>query len=282
MPAKFHLIRYGRYDFGEIPVNLIEIPAHFDAPEFQTTQRYSLHTEYSYGPRKFEKEIYTKLKSLKENTLFGIPQLWFSDDWAKEFFVFIENFIQNKSAPEIIEIHPPFRDYCSNISFFLKRYSIFENELTNYFPDTKIFIENRKGNQAHKKFLVENTQDIIKLIEGIADGGFKLQLVLDIPTFISSIKNIDFKNFPLYYEPLKEHLSLIGGIHIWGRERIPHMGNLDSLFNGDRDIKNDSLKFLGKFFDDGIPRYIVPEVNGTKQAVFNEILNDLNNHFELI
>lgn len=282
MTAKFQLIRYGRYDYGEIPVNLVEIPAHFDAPDFQANTRYSLHTEYSYGPRKFDKEIYITLKCLKNNTYLGIPQLWFSNEWAKDFFIFIQHFINDKPAPEIVEIHPPFRDYCPSISIFLKRYQFFENEINKCFPETKIFIENRKGSLAHRKFLVENAQDIIDLLQEIAESGFKLQLVLDIPTFISSIKNIDFKYFPSYFESLKEHIKQIGGIHIWGREKGSHMGNLDSLFNYDPKQKNESLRYLSELFDDGNTRYIVPEVNGTKQAAFMEILSDLNNHFELL
>ncbi len=281
MTAKFQIVRYGHYDYGDIPINISELAAHFDIAAIQPNGRYSLHTEYSYGPRKFENKIFDSLTVLKESSKFGIPQLWFSEKWSIEFLKFIQNLINGHQAPEIIEIHPPFIDYCPDIFTFLKTYSTFETELSKLLPDTHIFLENRRGSQSRLKFLVENSKDITDLLSSIVDSDLKLQIALDIPTLLSTIKVLDMEHISLAFEPLRKYISHIGSIHIWGREKIPHMGSLDSLFKGDRDKKDEFLNYLASYFDDGKARYLVPEVNGTKQNVFVEILNDLKNNFDL-
>ena len=44
-----------------------------------------------------------------------IPQLWKNKAWAKEFASFIIELVGNSIPPEIIEIHPPFNDYCKEL-----------------------------------------------------------------------------------------------------------------------------------------------------------------------
>jgi len=105
-----------------------EVAGHFDKNEIEVKEVYSLHTEYSYGRRKFNSELISQFPVLVEANKNGIPQLWKSIEWADSFAEFIILLTKNKTSPRIIEIHPPFNDYCI-MNDFLERYSVFEKRL---------------------------------------------------------------------------------------------------------------------------------------------------------
>ena len=53
-----------------------EVAAHFDKDIIEVSEKYSLHTEYSYGKRKFDTELISKFPALVETHKDGVPQLW--------------------------------------------------------------------------------------------------------------------------------------------------------------------------------------------------------------
>ncbi len=283
-----------RLEYGDgIKPKIKEVPGHFDIKkedfrkEIGTGMKYSLHTEYSYGERKFYNPIFNKLKSLKKASPNGIPFLWFDDDWGEEFSQFIENLINENRAPTIVEIHPPFRGYCSDLGVFLKRYSIFEGLMIEKYPETKIVIENRTGSKYKKsEFLVSDNRDIKDLLDELKKRKLKLELMLDIPQLLGALSKKRWE--PLNQSRLEdvkssfldigeENKELIAGIHIWGRKKRAHLGTLDSLFECRR-LKENFLEFISDYFDDGRQRYIVPEVN-SKQEDFTSIVEDLRGYF---
>jgi hypothetical protein len=51
----FEMVKYhGQTYPREIPLRVEEVAGHFDIERINHSLRYSLHTEYSYGKRKFE------------------------------------------------------------------------------------------------------------------------------------------------------------------------------------------------------------------------------------
>ena len=118
---KFILIEYNNAPYPEgYSSDIKEVAGHLDKAEIETAEKYSLHTEYSYGIRKFDSNLISSFEELKSSHKNGVPQLWKSDKWAKEFAEFIIALTKNKNAPAVIEIHPPFNDYC-DIDLYLER-----------------------------------------------------------------------------------------------------------------------------------------------------------------
>lgn len=192
---KFILIEYNNVPYPEDFVSEIkEIAAHFDKNEIETAEKYSLHTEYSYGTRKLNSELISSFSELKSSHKNGVPQLWKSDKWAEEFAEFIIALTKDKNAPAVIEIHPPFNDYC-DIDLFLERYKIFENRIREVYPETIIVVENRSG-AIYKggKFIVGKAKDIAELCQKIKENNINLGVVLDFPQLLTA-EHIDTLKF---------------------------------------------------------------------------------------
>jgi hypothetical protein len=277
-------IRYRKrkYSFGIKPL-IQEVAGHFDKDFIYSEINYSLHTEYSYGPRRLTALPISTFKMIQQSHQRGIPMLWFNQQWAEEFYQFIRNITQGE-PPVIIEIHPPFNDYCNNIKEFIKRYQVFEYNILSFYPKTKILIENRCGSlYKGGHFLISSVDDLLTLSELIEANSLKLRIALDIPQLFSTyggvIKSTLVHSYELF-ESVKLCRELILGIHLWGKKRnekgqwVSHMGDFTTYFDGNSELKE---YFLGKIYDlfnDNIPRYTVLEVNSNDKDMFS-ITHDL-------
>lgn len=164
--------------------------------------------------------MYPELKnSEKEN----IPQLWKNKEWAREFADFIIELVGDNIPPEIIEIHPPFNDYCNDFSMFFDIYEEFKKIIVK-FPKTNIFIENRCG-AFYKggKFIISNGKSIIQFLQELQKRNLKLKLVLDYPQVFSAeaikMDNIKLKKINEFNNNIKPYISYIGGFHLWGKRK---------------------------------------------------------------
>lgn len=286
MAAKLIMVKYGNLHYRRVEPKLEEIPGHFDVKKINPTMEYSLHTEYSYDKREFSSPVFDKLRKLKDSSYEGLPLLWYDRDWSEQFFQFI-TYLVGKRAPKIIEIHPPFRNYCSNVGEFLEIYSVFEELINEEYPDTTIAIENRTTTHSRYKgrfqFLVSDDLDIKELLQEVREKGFKLKLMLDIPQLFSAmggVRRLNMAKLTSTFQMFEEYRDLIIGIHIYGNAGRAHLGDLDSLFKSSL-FKEEFLRFLSEYFDDNIPRYLIPEVN-SKQEDFESIVNDLLKYFEFV
>lgn len=245
---------------------------------------YSLHTEYSYGTRSFSSNIINKLPTLKSSHKKYVPQLWFNKKWAEEFSEFIKFIVENNQLPTIIEIHPPFKDYCSEIDKFIEIYEVFEKRIIQYFSDTIILIENRCGSiYPRSNFLISKAKDILEISNIIDEKGLKLNIVLDINQlftshFKSSIPNeTDIKAL---LQPLIGCRKNIKCLHLWGKKKsetgriVSHVGDLNTYFNDNQSLKSFFLNEIFNLFSDEHPRYFVPEVNSNDSDLAS-IVQDL-------
>jgi len=269
-----------------------EVAGHLDKQNISPRMEYSLHTEYSYTKRKLQSPLIADLSVLKNSHENGIPQLWFNDKWSCEFIEFVHRLVNSNRPPTIIEIHPPFDDYCSNIQDFVERYTIFEKGILDVFKKTKIVIENRYGSRYKRgKFLISDENDLITLVDFITDNNLKLKIVLDVPQLLSaknlSPRKISCIEIKEIFSSLKSVSKYIIGIHIWGKKDygngkfIAHMGNLDDYFM-DNGLKNVLLQEIFKLFDDGVPRLFVPEVNSDDSDLRHIVLDFINAGFEFL
>ena len=146
--------------------------------------------------RKLDNSLINKYPKLKSSQKDNIPQLWKDKEWAQEFANYIIDLIGNNQPPEIIEVHPPFNDYCLDFDNFFDTYIEFERIILQKYPNVKIFIENRCGTfYKGGKFLISNCKSIIKFLNLLTS------LVLLLPSLISfSVTTIFFLIFLLEYK----------------------------------------------------------------------------------
>jgi len=283
--TRFIPVKYGKRNYPSNIINSIdELAGHFGKTAIPDSNRYSLHTEYSFTKRNFPPDYYSKYPSIAHSTHRGIPLLWASKEWSEQFFKFIIDITFERKDPEIIEIHPPFKDCCPDIKDFLDRYLFFEKKIKERFPKTKICIENRAGSQYTKSnFLISNIDDICELISESRSRGSDLRVAVDYPQLFTTYgyepKDVPMGWFENEHKKLDDVKQSISSVHLWGKRRNEkgklnaHQGDLNSLFEGDQERKERLLNLIASFYNDGICRYFVPEVNSNDRDL-KSIIDD--------
>jgi len=276
-------IKYNKRNYpAHIRSTIDEIAGHFDIANITPSRDFCIHTEYSYGKRRFDSKLIEKFPDIQKAHKKYVPQLWFNYSWGEEFSEFIKE-LCGEYKPKIIEIHPPFSDYTNNIESFLNVYDVFEAKIREYYPHIEIVIENRCGSiYTGGKFIISNTKDLIALSDSISKRGLKLKIALDIPQLITSYggpTKLDAKKLLSILNELNDIRGYVKSIHLWGKRKttsgrtVSHVGDLTTYF----DDKNKKQLFLGwfaSFVNDGNIRYFVPEVNSSDDDLWS-IVYDL-------
>ncbi len=280
--TEFIAVDYRRKQYPrDIRCNVKEVSGHLDKTSIDSYGRYSLHTEYSFTKRNLNSNLIEKYPALKTSE-HGIPKLWYDDEWAVQFGCFIIDLVGDNDPPEVIEIHPPFKDYCNDFDTFIKRYRLFEEIITEKYSDVIITMENRSGSQyAKSKFLMSTMSDICTCGEMIKSENVRLHFAVDYTQLFTSegydFKDIPIEEFIMKHDELKDVKDLISSIHLWGKS-INKNGRWNSHTSGLRDIlpgykTKIFLDMINEFYDDGIKRYFVPEINTSDEYV-KEIVED--------
>jgi hypothetical protein len=281
IPITYHSKKYPK----NVISNIDEIAGNFDKDIINPKREYSLHTEYSHMKRKLDNRLINKYPELKKSERENIPQLWKSKEWAREFANFIIELVGNNIPPKIIEIHPPFNDYCKNFSLFFDIYEEFEKIISAELPNTNIFIENRCGTfYKGGKFIISNGKSIIQFLQELEVRKLRLKLVLDYPQVFSaeSIKmdDIKLKKIIEFNNNIKPYISHIGGFHLWGKRKsqtgrwTSHTGDLNTFFSNNNLLKDEFISSVVNTFDDNDIRFFVPEVNSSEEDL-QSIIFDL-------
>ena len=270
------MIKYRRWQYpSDIPLRIQEIPAHFDTKRIKRELEISLHTEYSFEKRKWDSPYIIKYSELIASQKKGIPQLWKNEKWALQFADYITDLVENSSAPKVIEIHPPFNDY-TDITGFVKCYAAFEKRITACFPDIQILVENRSGTRYSGKgcaFVISTNNDIKMLCDELLYADLRLKIAYDIPQIYTAHRAKTEKEYVNLLEEAKSFREYIGGVHLWGRQKTSHQGDLNAYF-GDTSIKKHFLETFLDCFNDGITRKMVLEVNSNNNDLLS-IVSDL-------
>ncbi len=265
-----------------------------------TAVRYlSLHTDHGYRGLNtifIASELQNEYPSISKHVVElrdrCMAKLWCDDkEWSNDFSNFIAKLAEGREHKiKIIEIHPPFKEYCDSLETFIERYKPFEEKVLNKFPSATICIENRFNNLRTKKFgqfILSVNEDIIKLTKLISDNHLRLKLVLDIPQLFA--EHYDDKlisegwMISKVLGPLRDIRSFIHSTHIWGKtDNGVHNADLNIYFNNNLKVKECFLREICKLFDDSIPRYFLPEVLSkneemTVEESIESIMSDLRN-----
>lgn len=278
IPVKYHTRNYPIHIKPEID----EIAGHFDVPKISVTRRFSLHTEYSYGKRKLNSKLLKTFSALQNAHNGGVPQLWYSEQWAVEFAEFVK-LLCTGEKPTIIEIHPPFSDYTETIDQFLEIYKKFEESILTYSPKTKILIENRSGSiYKGGKFIISRGQHLRSLCDHISAKNLKLRIALDVPQLLTAYggpHRLESEAMGSILNRQNILQSMTDSIHLWGKRRsesgriVSHSGDLNTYFENE-EKKEIFLEWMVNFLQDEKPRYFVPEVNSSDEDL-QSIVNDL-------
>jgi hypothetical protein len=229
-------------------------------------------------------EIIVDLNSIIEAQKKNIPQLWKSKKWALQFFIFIKRLIGTNPPPDIIEIHPPFNDYCFTFEQFIDIYEVFHDKVSKEYPDTIIFLENRSGTRyTGGKFLLSTCNDVLDLCDIIKQKNVNLKIVLDYPQLFSaekiSMDDIKLDKIIEFNSDLKQFKNIIGGFHMWGKRKsvkrrwVAHIGDFNTFFSNNLALKHTFLKSIHDTFNDDLSRYFIPEVNSREEDVHSIVLD---------
>lgn len=277
------LVQYQNNPFPEpSPCNVKLIEAHFDVETISETGRYVLRTEYSYGRRKFTSKTLNSCNSLLQTQKNGIPILWVNKEWALALADLIKKQTKNASEPELIEICPPFKTTISELDKFVELYRYFEDELKRSYPNANIVVANRFGAmQRDLPFLVSSVDDMQKLSRLISKRKLNLRLSVDFSQLFSAHSKTDWffrSNMPKLFGKIKEFRDHIECIHVLGKMRSSSntitTGNFLKYFKDNEDQRDAFLHALAYVFDDALPRYFIPEINGYLQDT-SSVLEDL-------
>ncbi len=251
-----------------------EISGHFDKSSIPNATRYSLHTEYSFTKRKFNTPLINKHPALMSSYK-GVPRLWYDREWAKEFAEFIYDLTEGCPQPEIIEIHPPFKDYCPDFDTFFDHYLVFEKSIRKHFSNTIITMENRAGAQYPVPFLMSSIDDIVKCCQMIEKKKLQLHIAIDYTQLFTSegynFSNIPIKEFIEKHEHLEKYKQHISSVHLWGKKQnkkgtwVSHSAGLREMLSEDDLYK--FMSMISNFYNDGLSRYFVPEINTSKKYI---------------
>lgn len=278
--AIFEMVKYHTQEYpADVPLRIEECASHFDITSVTAKLGLSLHTEYSYGKRKFDSELVQRYPEIVSAQKDAVPQLWKSEQWATEFAQFIFELAENR-IPNVIEVHPPFTDYAT-WDAFLMSYKAFESAILERYPDVDILIENRCGS-VYKggKFLVSKLPEVEHLCNLIEQHSLRLKVAYDVPQIYTAHnvkkaeKYIELLNAT---EPLRNQ---IGGVHLWGKRKsdtgrlVSHCGDLNSYFEQNMELKNLFLQAFHNCFDDNVARKMVLEVNSGNNDLLS-IVSDL-------
>lgn len=267
----FIYVKYGRYPYPDgIRPDLVEVAGHFDKEYIPDIPNYSLHTEYSFGKRNMTSELISSFPEILSANKNGIPQLWKSKLWAEEFAGFIIALTEGHNAPSVIEVHPPFNDYC-DMKEFIDRYDVFEKKIHQVYPRVPIVVENRAGSYYRGgKFILSKAEDIAELCKLIIAESSNLGIVLDFPQLLTGEDiypgRFDADKYNRAIDTIYPYQGHIKGIHIWGKKEgqngrwESHVGTLNDLFP-DENEKKVFLDGIRDICDDDEPRFLVPEVN---------------------
>ncbi|MGI6667594.1 MAG: hypothetical protein ACOX5Q_09165 [Bacillota bacterium] len=276
-------VQYGRMRYpNPIHPHLVEVPGHFDKEAIPTgLQRYSLHTEYSAGERAWSGNLIKRFATLLRSQTRGIPRLWTSSLWAREFAEFVSALVADNAAPDFCEIHPPFRKDCTDMDRFLDLVFEFQSALPARLSNMKVGVENRHGTRLANRFLVSTADDVVGLGRSIGRTGSTLMMVLDVPQLLHG-EGIDparasADEIAGVLDSLRPVVDKVAGIHLWARSRRggTHVADLDEYFGGRTTVKEAFFRTLARLLDDGHHRYFVPEVNYGKSDAIEPMVRDL-------
>lgn len=189
--------------------------------------------------------------------------VWKDDVQLNNMISNLQETFSKYGVPYALELLSPLRSASYNEKEFFARYSLLEKKMKKY-PNMALAIIN--GPQRHKarpSYLMQTTEDVIKINTLAREMKFKLKLSVDISKLISNKKY--HGEFEKDFNKLAEIRHSIVGLHL--SNSFPSGRLSEVIYKDDKAYVNqfdypklsDYLGSISALFSDNLCRYFVPE-----------------------
>lgn len=165
--------------------------------------------------------------------------------------------------PYILELQSPLRAPTYNEKEFFARYIQLEKKLRKYANMTIALVNGPQRHKAKPSYLMQTTEDVIKIRTLAKELKLRLKISLDISKLITNKNN--HGQFEQDFNQLSEIRHSIIGVHL--ANKFPSSSFIDRIYKEDKVYLNkyeyprlsDFLGSVSALFNDNRRRYFVPE-----------------------
>ncbi|QDR81317.1 hypothetical protein [Sporomusa termitida] len=189
--------------------------------------------------------------------------IWKDDEQMTRIIANLQETFAAYGPPYALELHSPLRAPTYNEKEFFARYSQLEKKLKKYTDMTIALVNGPQRHKAKSSYLMQTTEDVIKIRTLAKELKLRLKISLDISKLITNKNN--HSQFEHDFDQLSEIRHSIIGVHL--ANTFSGSGFLDRLYKADKVYLNQYeyprlSNFLGSIsalFNDNRRRYFVPE-----------------------
>lgn len=230
---------------------LVERPGHFDATPVPAGADYVLRAETGREPRSLRSPLLKGLQVLSGQHRAGVPRLWISQAWVREFYLHFHRLTRDGAPPRLLVLSPPLFADCPDLDAFLALYRPFEAELARRRPGVWLHLENRATSHLGPS-LLSRAQDLGDLARAADEHELTLRLCLNLPQLFAAHLG-DARPGPRDIEdiltPLRRCAHAIGALRPFA--------DPDAVL-GSPDLTGAVLTRLRDILNDGRRRYLLP------------------------
>lgn len=194
----------------------------------------------------------------KENDL-----IWKDDEQLTRAIANLQETFAAYGSPYALELLSPLRAPAYNEKEFFARYSQLEKKLKKYSDMTIALVNGPPRHKAKSSYLVQTTEDVVKIRTLAKELKFRLKISLDISKLITNKKSQS--QFEQDFNQLSEIRQSIVGVHM--ANKFPSNSFLNRIYTEDKVYLNQYeyprlsgfLGSLSALFNDNRCRYFVPE-----------------------
>ncbi len=194
----------------------------------------------------------------KENDL-----IWKDDGQLAHVIANLQETFAAYGPPCALELYSPLRSPTYNEKEFFVRYNQLEKKLKKYANMAIALVNGPQRHKAKLSYLMQTTEDIIKIRTLAKEMKFRLKISLDISKLITNKNN--HSQFEQDFNQLSEMRQSIIGVHL--ANRFPSSSIIDRIYKDDKVYLNqyeyprlsNYLGSISALFNDNQRRYFVPE-----------------------
>lgn len=239
------------YRPGQAPDGaLVEHPGHFDAPRVPPGPDHVLRAETGSEPRSLRSPLLKGLQVLSGQHRDGIPRLWVSQAWVREFYLHFHRLTRASGPPRLLVLTPPLFADCPDLETFLALYRPFEAELARRRPGVWLHLENRAASSGPGLF--SRAQDLGDLARAADGHTLTLRLCLNLPRlFFAHLggQKPTARDIEDILTPLRRCAHVVGALRPFA--------DPDAVL-GSPELTGAVLTRLREILNDGRQRYLLP------------------------
>lgn len=189
--------------------------------------------------------------------------IWKDDEQLTRAIANLQETFAAYGPPYALELHSPLRAPMYNEKEFFARYSQMEKKLKKYADMTIALVNGPQRHKAKPSYLMQTTEDVIKIRTLAKELKLRLKISLDISKLITNKNN--HSQFEQDFNQLSEIRHSIVGVHL--ANKFPSSSFIDRIYKEDKVYLNqyeyprlsDFLGSVSALFNDNRHRYFIPD-----------------------